>query len=49
MSDAFLTAVMLGFIIGFCVSSLVDVVCYAYVLRKKANMENGLRDDEYGL
>ena len=36
MSEEYLVTIMLGFIIGFSVSCLIDVVCYAYYLRKEA-------------
>ena len=39
MSEEYLVTIMLGFIIGFSVSCLIDVVCYAYYLRKNAYEE----------
>ena len=43
VSDIFLTTILLGFIIGFSVSCLIEIVCFAYYLRKEAYEE---LDDE---
>ena len=40
MSEEYLVAIMLGVIIGFSVSCLIDVVWSAYIMRKKALEES---------